>query len=124
MENKVYKIMVVDDSPAMHMIIARAVKSTEFEICAYAKNGIQAIEMFKTTSPDAITMDITMPIMNGLEASKAILKINPDARIVMLSAMGDEELLGEANSIGVRIFTTKPFSAEELLQALKVAISS
>jgi len=121
MSNK--KLMIVDDSPAIHMIIERAIKGSRFEVCANAKNGVEGIIKFTATKPDVITMDITMPIKDGLEASREILSKDPSAKIVMLSAMGDDELINEAKKIGVKAFLRKPFKADELVNTLNSLLS-
>ncbi|WP_270566390.1 response regulator [Clostridium beijerinckii] len=118
MDNK-YKILVVDDSPMVHALMKRALENNEFTICGSAKNGKDGVEKYKELSPDIITMDITMPIMDGLEASKEIMSINPKAKIVMLSAMGDEEIIETAKEIGINYFLKKPFNQEELLDVVK-----
>jgi two-component system chemotaxis response regulator CheY len=117
------KLMIVDDSPAIHMIIERAVKGKGFEICANAKNGVEGIIKFKAANPDVITMDVTMPIKDGLEASREILSENPNVKIIMLSAMGDDELINEAQKVGIKTFLKKPFKADELLNALNSLLS-
>ncbi|AGX43028.1 response regulator [Clostridium saccharobutylicum] len=118
MDNKC-KILIVDDSPMIHALIKRALENDEFTICGSGKNGKDGVEKYKELSPDIVTMDITMPVMDGLEASKEIMSINPKAKIVMLSAMGDEEIIETANQIGINYIIKKPFNKEELLDVLK-----
>ena len=103
------KIMVVDDSPTIHVIIEKALKANGFEVCCHAKNGEEAVGLYNSHQPDIITMDITMPIKDGLMASREILEKNPNAKILMLSAMGDDELIQEAKGIGITQFMKKPF---------------
>ncbi|AQS10024.1 chemotaxis protein CheY [Clostridium saccharobutylicum] len=118
MDNKC-KILIVDDSPMIHALIKRALENDGFTICGSGKNGNDGVEKYKELSPDIVTMDITMPVMDGLEASKEIMSINPKAKIVMLSAMGDEEIIETANQIGINYIIKKPFNKEELLDVLK-----
>ena len=112
------KLMIVDDSPAIHMIIEKAAKANGYEVCAHAKNGDEAVKQYVLTKPDVITMDVTMPIKDGLEASKEILSEYPNAKILMLSAMGDEEIVNEAKSMGILHFMKKPFKGQEIMNAL------
>ena len=113
------KILVVDDSPMIHALMRRAFDNDDFLICGYGKNGKDGVEKYKELSPDVVTMDITMPIMDGLQASREILKLNSEAKIIMLSAMGDEEIMEEARKIGIKHFVKKPFLGEELLATVK-----
>jgi len=117
------KIMIVDDSPAIHVIIEKAAIANGFEVCAHAKNGDEAVKQYQLTMPDVITMDITMPVKDGLTASKEILAQNPGAKILMLSAMGDEEIVNEARSIGITHFMKKPFKGEDIMNVINNMIS-
>lgn len=112
------KLMIVDDSPAVHVIIERAAVANGYEVCAHAKNGDEAVKLYAATKPDIITMDITMPVMDGLTASIEILRQNPAAKILMLSAMGDEEIVDKAKEIGITYFMKKPFKGDDIVNAL------
>ncbi|NUU96911.1 response regulator [Marinitoga sp. 1138] len=115
-----YKVMVVDDSPLIRNLVKKALKKTEeFEFVGEAKNGEEAVNVFKEVNPDIITMDVTMPIKDGLEASKEILAINNEVKILLLSAMGDDDLIEEAKNIGISHNMQKPFKANILLEKLK-----
>lgn len=116
------RILIVDDSPFIHKAITKAVNTTEeYEICGIAKNGKEGVELYTTLKPDLVTMDITMPIMNGLEASKTIITQDPSAKIVMLSAMGDEELMATAQEIGIKSFIQKPFKNDGFITIIQAA---
>lgn len=116
------RILVVDDSPFIHKAITRAVNTTEeYEICGIAKNGKEGVERYTDLKPDLVTMDITMPIMDGLEASEAIIAKDPSAKIVMLSAMGDEELMSNAKIIGIKSFIQKPFKNDQFIAVIEAA---
>lgn len=117
------KLMIVDDSPAIHVIIGKAAMANGYEVCAHAKNGDEAVKQYELTMPDVITMDITMPVKDGLTASKEILTQNPGAKILMLSAMGDEEIVNEARGIGITHFMKKPFKGEDIVNAINNMIS-
>lgn len=112
------KILVVDDSPVIHMLLKKALEKHGHKICGDAKNGKEGVELYKTLQPDVVFMDITMPIMDGLECTKNIKTINPDAKVIMLSAMGDEELIKEAKQAGVTVFLKKPFDEYKIISTL------
>jgi len=117
------KIMIVDDSPAIHVIIEKAAITNGYEVCAHAKNGDEAVKLYELTRPDVITMDITMPVKDGLTASREILKQNPCAKILMLSAMEDEEIVKEARNIGIKHFMKKPFKGVDIVNAINNMMS-
>ncbi|HOP73825.1 MAG TPA: response regulator [Bacillota bacterium] len=112
------KLLIVDDSPAIRVLIERAALAGGYEVCAQAKNGEEAVKLYSSTLPDVITMDITMPIKDGLAASKEILALNPEVKILMLSAMGDEEIVNQAKEVGITHFMKKPFKGEEIIKIL------
>jgi two-component system chemotaxis response regulator CheY len=115
--------MIVDDSLLLRNIIRNELSFQGYEIVAEAKDGQEAIEKYDTHSPDLVTMDITMDGMNGLEAAEKILKKHPNAKIVMVSALGEDEVMSKAVKIGVKDFIVKPFTPERLLNAVKKALS-
>ena len=78
--------------------------------------------MYKSLKPDLVFMDITMPIMDGLEAAKLIKELDPQARIIMLSAMGDDEIVGQAKELGIDIFLKKPFDDYKIISAISKVI--
>jgi len=116
------RIMTVDDSPIIHALLKKSLEARDYEIVAVAKNGREAVELFEAHKPDLIFMDVTMPIMDGLEASKAIKEKNPDVFIIMLTAMGDEEIIAQAKSIGIDIFLKKPFDEYKIVSAISKLI--
>jgi len=115
------KVLVVDDSPFIFKAVKKVLEPLGYDFCGHATNGCQALEFFEKHHPDIITMDITMPVMDGIEASKLILNKKPDANIIMMSAMGDEQLINEAKKIGVKYFVNKPFTSQELVYAIERA---
>ncbi|MZP30306.1 response regulator [Heliobacterium undosum] len=118
-----HRIMLVDDSPFIHKALSRALEPAGYEICGAFRNGQQAVENYGSLQPDLLIMDITMPIMDGVEAAREISSRHPGAKIMMLSAMGDEEILEEARNAGASGFMTKPFSNPELLEAVEKHLS-
>ena len=111
-----YRVLVVDDSPIIHKLISRTLEPQRFLICAFGNNGKEGVELYKQYNPDLVTMDVTMPIKDGIQAATEIFEINPNAKILMLSAMGDEVIVEEAKRAGITWFATKPFKEEEFLE--------
>ena len=122
---KPYRVMIVDDSAFIIKQLTRILTSAGYEIVAEALNGKEAVEKYKQLQGDVdlITMDITMPEMNGIEAVDAIRKINPEAKIVMVSALGHEALVKQAILRGAKHFIVKPFQREQVLKILKSVLS-
>ncbi|MGG2066265.1 MULTISPECIES: response regulator [unclassified Bacillus (in: firmicutes)] len=118
-----HKILVVDDAMFMRTMIKNLLKSsTEFEVIGEAENGIEAIQKYKELQPDIVTLDITMPEMDGLEALKEIIKIDASAKVVICSAMGQQGMVLDAIKTGAKDFIVKPFQADRVIEALtKVA---
>lgn len=112
------RVMIVDDSPMIHTMLRKTLESHDYEVCADAQNGKEAVELYEKHKPDLVFMDITMPVMDGLAASRSIKASDSNARIIMLSAMGDEEILQEAESIGIDIFLKKPFNDYKIVSAI------
>ena len=108
------KVLVIDDSPFVFKAVSKALEGTDYEVVGNALDGQLGIDKYIETRADVITLDVTMPIMDGLETAKKLFEINPNVRVVMLSAMGDETLLNQARQIGIKYFLTKPFRPETL----------
>lgn len=113
-----YRLMIVDDSNIIRNRIQRIYNSNEFTLVATASNGAEALEKFDVHRPDVVTMDLTMPQMDGLECIEKIVAIDPDVRILVVSALSDKATGIEALSLGASGFLCKPFSDEELVEAL------
>ena len=112
------RVLIVDDASFMRMSIKNMLANYDFEIVGEAENGVMAIEKYKELQPDIVTMDITMPEMDGLEALREIKKIDPGASVVMVSALGQEARMKEAIIYGATGFIVKPFKEEMLISAL------
>lgn len=112
------RVLVVDDSPFVHKLVAKALPVDSYEVCGIAKNGKEALKMYAKLVPDMVTMDITMPVMNGLDASRELLEKDKKTKIIMLTSRGDKECIQKAKDIGIDIFLQKPFEADELLRAI------
>ncbi|WP_139193122.1 MULTISPECIES: response regulator [Anaerobacillus] len=116
------KILIVDDAAFMRMMIKDILSKNGFEIAGEANDGAQAIEKYKELSPDLVTMDITMPEMDGITALKEIKKIDPNAKVIMCSAMGQQAMVIDAIQAGAKDFIVKPFQADRVLEAIKKTI--
>lgn len=112
------KIMIVDDAAFMRITIKNMLKKSAHEVVGEAENGKVAVERYRALLPDVITMDITMPEMDGLTALKEILRINPKANVIMVSAMGQEAMVREAIMSGAKGFIVKPFKEDGILSAI------
>jgi two-component system chemotaxis response regulator CheY len=112
------RVLIVDDAMFMRVTIGNMLKSLQFEVVGEAENGKIAIEKYRELQPDVVTMDITMPVMSGIEAVKAIKSEFLDAKIVMITALGQQRLLKEALQSGAKDFITKPFHPVQLEQVM------
>ncbi len=117
------RILVVDDAAFMRMSIRNMLTKNGFEIVDEAENGEVAIQKYEEHKPDLVTLDITMPKMDGIEALKGILKNNPKAKVIMLSALGQESKVREAITSGAKSFIVKPFKEEVLVNSIKKVLS-
>lgn len=118
------KILVVDDAAFMRMMIRDILVKNGFEVVGEATNGAEAMVRYKELAPDLVVMDITMPEMDGISAVKAIKKMDPAARIIMCSAMGQQSMVLEAIQAGARDFIVKPFQADRVIEAVRKAVSA
>jgi two-component system chemotaxis response regulator CheY len=113
------KVLVVDDAAFMRVSIKNMLSRNDYEIVGEAENGKIAITKYQELNPDIVTMDITMPEMDGLASLKEILSINPAANVIMVSAMGQESMVREAVLAGAKGFIVKPFKEDIILSALQ-----
>lgn len=113
------KLMIVDDSNIIRNKITRAHNQSKFQLVATATNGTEAVEQFKQTQPDVVTMDLTMPEMDGIECITQLIELNPDVAILVVSALSDKATGIEALQLGARGFLLKPFTEQELESALE-----
>lgn len=113
------KIMIVDDAAFMRMLLKNILVKEGYEIVAEAANGLEALEMYSRHNPDVVTMDITMPEMDGVVALKEILKVDSKAKICMVSAMGQDKIIMESVKSGAKDFIVKPFEPSVVLEKIK-----
>ncbi|HEY8344815.1 MAG TPA: response regulator [Bacillota bacterium] len=117
------RVLVVDDAAFMRMMIKDILKKGGFEVVGEAEDGLKAVEKYKELKPDLVTMDITMPEMDGIAAVREIRKIDPNAVIVMCSAMGQQAMVIDAIQAGAKDFVVKPFQPDRVLEAIRKVLS-
>jgi len=122
------KALIVDDSKIIRMTIKKFLKDRA-EVVAEANDGTAAVEAYqelqgKGELPDVVLMDINMDLMDGLEASKEILKMNPNAAIIIVSAQSGQDMIKQAIDIGVKEYVVKPFTEEQLLDAVNSVVGA
>jgi two-component system, chemotaxis family, chemotaxis protein CheY len=111
-------VLITDDSMIMRMQMRKIVTELGHEVIGEAENGLVAIQKYKILRPQLVTMDITMPELGGIEAVKEIMKFDPNAKVLMCSAMGQQFLILDAIQAGAKDFIVKPFDAERIKQSL------
>lgn len=117
------KVLVVDDAAFMRMMIKDILRKGGYEVIGEAEDGGKAVEKYKELHPDLVTMDITMPDMDGITAVKEIKKLDPNALIIMCSAMGQQAMVIDAIQAGAKDFVVKPFQPERVLEAVRKVLS-
>jgi two-component system chemotaxis response regulator CheY len=116
------RILVVDDAAFMRKVLSDALTAGGHEVAGEAADGNEALERFPDVRPDLTTLDITMPDKDGLATLRELMTLDPDARVVIVSALGQESKVLEAIKLGARDFVVKPFDAERLLGAVEKAL--
>ncbi|GLG00572.1 response regulator [Alicyclobacillus hesperidum subsp. aegles] len=116
------KILVVDDAAFMRMMIKDILTKNGFEVVGEAADGAQAVDKYQELKPDLVTMDITMPEVDGIEALKRIRAIDPNARVIVCSAMGQQAMVIDAIQAGAKDFIVKPFQADRVVEAVQKAL--
>ncbi|HEX3031781.1 MAG TPA: response regulator [Bacillota bacterium] len=116
------RILIVDDAAFMRMMIKDILIKHGYLVVGEAENGQVAVDQYKIIKPDLVTMDITMPEMDGIEAVREIRKYDPQARIIMCSAMGQQPMVIDAIQAGARDFIVKPFQPDRVLEAVHKAL--
>lgn len=114
-------VLITDDTAFMRMTLKNVIQKNGFDVVGEAADGEEAVAKYKELNPDLVTMDITMPKMDGIAAIKEIVKIDPDAKIVVCSAMGQKPMVLEALNAGAKDFLVKPFDPERVVEALDKA---
>ncbi len=112
------RVLIVDDAAFMRVSIKNVLTKNGYEIAGEAANGIEGFEKYQELSPDIVTMDFTMPEMDGLASLKKILAFDANAKVIMVSAMGQESIVREAITCGAKGFIVKPFETEKIISTL------
>lgn len=113
------RILIVDDAAFMRMMLKNILQKGGHEVVGEAENGLVAVEKYQILLPDLVTMDITMPIMEGIEAVKQIRASDPNANVIMCSAMGQQTLIVQAIQAGAKDFVVKPFQEDRVLESIR-----
>ena len=116
------KALIVDDAAFMRMMLREILTKSGYEIADEAVNGKEAVEKYQSSKPDFVTLDITMPEMDGIEALKEIMKVDPGATVIMCSAIGQQANVLEAIKSGAKDFIVKPFQPERVLESVKKTV--
>lgn len=119
--NKI-RVLVVDDSPFSQKMIEKALTNSNYEVCDFAGTGNEGIEKYRACRPDIVTMDLTLPDMDGLTCCREILVLDPKAKIVVLSAMKDDAIINSGTAIGIRGFLQKPIKSDKLIATLNSVV--
>jgi len=117
------RVLVVDDAAFMRKVVSDALASGGHEVIGEAGNGAEAVQRYQELSPELVTLDITMPEKDGLAALREILTLEPGAKIVMCSALGQESKVLEAIKSGAKDFVVKPFQPDRVLDAIGKALA-
>ena len=112
-------VLICDDAIFMRTMIGDILTQAGFEIVGEAESGVEAVDKYRHVRPDLVTMDIVMPDMGGIDAVREICKLDPGARILMCSAMGQQALVVEAIQAGAKDFVVKPFQPSRVLEAVQ-----
>jgi two-component system chemotaxis response regulator CheY len=116
------RVLVVDDAAFMRKMVSDALSGGGHEIVGEAANGSEAVQRFQELRPDVMTLDITMPEKDGLTALREIIAVDPGAKVIMCSALGQESKVLESIKLGAKDFVVKPFQAERVLSAIEKAL--
>lgn len=111
-------ILIVDDALFMRTMMTKILTENGYNVIGEARDGNEAVEMYKKLNPDLVTLDITMPIKNGIEALREIKQYDQKAKVIMCSAMGQQQMLVKAISLGASDFVVKPFEKDRLLDSI------
>ncbi|HCD99699.1 MAG TPA: two-component system response regulator [Armatimonadetes bacterium] len=118
------RILITDDALFMRVTLKNILTQNGYEVAGEAANGAEAVELYKQLKPDLVTMDITMPEMDGIAALKEIRALDPDAKVVMCTAMGQKNMVVEAIQAGAKDFIVKPFQPDRVVEALQKLLAA
>jgi two-component system, chemotaxis family, chemotaxis protein CheY len=118
------RVLIVDDAAFMRMMLKDILSKNGLEVVGEAVNGADAIEKYRELQPDVVTMDITMPEMDGITAVKEIRALHPQAKVIMCSAMGQQPMVLEAIQAGAKDFVVKPFQSDRVMDSINKVLRS
>jgi len=113
------RVLIVDDAAFMRLAMKTMMVKNGFEVVGDAENGAEAIIKYNELKPDIVTMDITMPVMDGIQALKQIIKLDPRAKVIMITAMGQEIMVKDAVISGAKGFIIKPFKETDVIKTIE-----
>ena len=122
--DKSYRVLVVDDSATMRKIISQQLKSEAYEVCGEAADGEEAFQLYKELEPDVVTLDINMPVVDGIAALKNILDYDKAAKVVMLTSEGQKQIVVDAITMGAKGYVVKPPNKAKVCAKVKSVLES
>lgn len=117
------RVLIVDDAMFMRTTLTTMLSNGNHEVVGQAENGQQAVQLYKELLPDIVTMDVTMPVMDGIQSVREIIKFDNNAKIIMCSAMGQQKVVVEAIEAGAKDFIVKPFEESRVLETINRTLS-
>jgi two-component system chemotaxis response regulator CheY len=114
-----HSVLICDDAVFMRSLLREILEQAGYEVAGEATTGTEAVERYKELRPDLVTLEVVMPDIGGIDAVREIVKFDPDARILMCSALGQQALMAEATEAGARDFVVKPFQPSRVLEAVE-----
>lgn len=113
------KILIIDDTKFIRLTLSELFKRHSYSVIGQAENGYEGFKLYKQLKPDLVTLDVTMPVMNGIETLEKILQYDPKANVVMCSAMNRRDLVIQAIELGAKDFITKPFHEGRVIEVVR-----
>lgn len=113
------KVLIVDDSQFMRNLLQQILDGDDYDVVAEAKNGIEAVQLYKQHEPDLVMMDVVMPKCNGIKATAAIKQLNSDTKVIMCTSVGQREKMKLAVKAGADGYVTKPFEEQDVIHTIQ-----
>ena len=122
MQSSSKTVLIVDDVSYVRKTLKQILTARGLKVVGEAENGEEAIRLYQETKPDLVTMDLAMPVLNGVDATREIIKLDPEARIIVLSAMMQENLVSDAVIAGAKDYILKPFQTDEVIKVIQTVL--